>query len=115
MRRTLAALLLVTIVVTAACTSDRSTTGSEESTGKDQAPAAKGDFGSLKDVCQPGKAAGATAQGVTAQHIQAGVITDFGFTKEREFIDAAEVFTKWCNAAGGINGRPVTFKVRDTN
>jgi ABC-type branched-subunit amino acid transport system substrate-binding protein len=52
-----------------------------------------------------------TAQGVTNSEIKIGVFSDVGFTKNPEFVDAAKVFTSWCNDAGGINGRklvPVT-------
>jgi hypothetical protein len=51
---------------------------------------------------------------VTASQIQVGVFTDVGFTKDSEFIDAAKVFTSWCNAAGGINGRKLVAKTHDT-
>jgi hypothetical protein len=71
------------------------------------------DFADLKNVCQPGEAKGATAQGVTDTTITLGTFTDFGFTKNREFIDAADVFTRWCNDAGGINGRKLAYTVRD--
>ena len=72
-----------------------------------------GDFGNLKDVCGPGDAKGATAQGVTDDEIRLGTISDPGFTGRpglnQELFDATQVFTEWCNAAGGINGR--TLKV----
>ena len=32
---------------------------------------------------------------------------------EREFFDVAEAFTKWCNAAGGINGRKLVLDKYD--
>jgi ABC-type branched-subunit amino acid transport system substrate-binding protein len=73
----------------------------------------KADFQSLTNVCQPGDGGGDTAQGVTAKEIKVGVVTDFGFTQNREFINAAEAFTKWCNDAGGINGRKLGFNTRD--
>jgi ABC-type branched-subunit amino acid transport system substrate-binding protein len=53
--------------------------------------------------------------GVTDTEIHVGTITDFGFTKNSELIDAAEAFTQWCNAAGGVNGRKLVSKTRDTN
>ncbi|MGI5460343.1 ABC transporter substrate-binding protein [Streptomyces sp. CA-249302] len=73
-----------------------------------------GDFGDLKKVCGPGDAKSATAQGVTADTINLGVMSDVGFTKNSEFGDTAKVFTSWCNAAGGINGRKVVATVRDS-
>ncbi|MFI9833150.1 ABC transporter substrate-binding protein [Streptomyces sp. NPDC051913] len=76
--------------------------------------AASGDFGDLKGVCGGGTAKSAPAQGVTADEIKLGVFTDLGFTKKSEFVDAAKVFTSWCNAAGGINGRKLVATTHDT-
>jgi hypothetical protein len=108
------------LLLTAAACRDSSDTATETETeteataGGDAATeTASGDFGSLTNVCQDGDGGGATAQGVTAEAIQLGVLTDFGFTQNREFIDTAEAFTSWCNAAGGINGRELTFQPRD--
>ncbi len=42
------------------------------------------------------------------------MFTDVGFTKNSELIDAAKVFTSWCNANGGINGRKIVADTRDT-
>ncbi|GAA4810886.1 ABC transporter substrate-binding protein [Streptomyces ziwulingensis] len=76
--------------------------------------AASADFGTLKDVCGPGEAGESSVRGVTDQKIQVGVMTDVGFTKKSEFVDAAKVFTSWCNDAGGINGREIEPVTRDT-
>jgi ABC-type branched-subunit amino acid transport system substrate-binding protein len=73
-----------------------------------------GDFGSLKAVCQAGSASGAPGQGVTSTDIQIGVLTDQGFTKDPQLANAAKVFTAWCNAAGGINGRKLVANMHDT-
>jgi ABC-type branched-subunit amino acid transport system substrate-binding protein len=78
------------------------------------ASSAAGDFGSLKNVCQGGSASGATDQGVTSTDIQIGVLTDQGFTKDPQLANAAKVFTSWCNAAGGINGRKLVANMHDT-
>ncbi|MFI2557089.1 ABC transporter substrate-binding protein [Nocardia farcinica] len=72
------------------------------------------DFGDLKGVCQGGAPSGSPAQGVTAGEIAIGVPTDMGFTKKSELVDAAYVFTSWCNAAGGVNGRRLVVNVRDS-
>ena len=81
------------------------------------AAAAPGDFGSLKAVCGPGDAKGATAQGVTDDTIDVGTISDPGFVGRpglnQEMFDASEVFVKWCNDAGGINGRKLKDTERD--
>ncbi|WP_288050248.1 ABC transporter substrate-binding protein [Nocardia sp.] len=74
-----------------------------------------GNFGDLSSICHEGATTSAPTRGVTATEIKVGVFSDIGFTKQSEFVDAAEVFTSWCNAAGGINGRKILAEVRDTN
>jgi len=76
--------------------------------------AASGSFGSLAGVCQSGKASGATDQGVTSGQITVGVLTDQAFTKIPDLVNAAQVFTDWCNAAGGINGRKLVASIGQT-
>ena len=44
----------------------------------------------------------------------AGVLTDVGFTKDPELETTAKVFTSWCNAAGGIDGRKLVADIHDT-
>lgn len=82
--------------------------GTTTTTGGAAAPA---DFGTLKNVCHTGTPGASPSQGVSATDIKLGVFTDMGFNKSSEFVDAAKVFTAWCNDNGGINGRklvPVT-------
>jgi ABC-type branched-subunit amino acid transport system substrate-binding protein len=74
---------------------------------------ATGDFGDLKGICGKGSPSGSPAQGVTASEIQVGTMTDLGFTQNSEYVDAAKVFTSWCNDAGGINGRKLVSETRD--
>ncbi len=75
--------------------------------------AGKGDFGDLKGICGPGNASGATSRGVTNTEIHIGVTADPGAAAapglEQEFFDTGDAFTKWCNAAGGINGRKIVL------
>ncbi len=77
------------------------------------ATAAAGDFGTLKGVCGPGTPKGPAARGLTDTTIRIGVNSDAGAQAapgiEQEFFDASEAFTKWCNAAGGINGRRIVI------
>jgi Periplasmic binding protein len=79
---------------------------------------ATGDFGTLKNVCQPGDASGATTQGVTNDSIRVATFSDRGFSGRpglnQELFDSGEVFTKWCNDQGGINGRKIVLDERDT-
>jgi ABC-type branched-subunit amino acid transport system substrate-binding protein len=75
------------------------------------ASASPGDFGTLKKICGPGTQTTATERGVTATEIHIGVTADPGAAAapglEQEFFDTADGFSKWCNAAGGINGRKI--------
>lgn len=112
-----AALLAAALLAVAGCGGHDD---AAESDGGDGTPtkaaqqASSGDFGDLKGVCGSGTAKSAPAQGVTADEIKVGVFSDIGFTKKSEFIDAAKVFTSWCNAAGGINGRKLVATTRDS-
>ncbi|MEV0685396.1 ABC transporter substrate-binding protein [Nocardia sp. NPDC050378] len=109
-QRTVVALLAVALLA-AGCGRD---SGAREDGPGAPAPAASGDFGTLTDVCSPGTPGISQAQGVTATEIEVGVFSDIGFTKNPDFVDAAKVFTSWCNAAGGINGRRIVTNLRDT-
>ena len=90
--------------------------GGEEAGGEGGAAStqsASNSFGDLTDVCQSGSAKGSPAQGVTDTEIKVGVFSDVGFTKNPEFVNAAKVFTSWCNELGGINGRKIVANTRD--
>ena len=86
-----------------------STAPSAAKTSANAVPA--GDFGTLKGICGPGSAKGATSRGVTDTEIHVAVTADPGAAAapglEQEFFDAGAGFSKWCNAAGGINGRKI--------
>jgi hypothetical protein len=77
-----------------------------------------GDFGTLKAVCGPGNASGATDLGVTNTSINVATMADPGATVspglDQELFDAASGFVKWCNAAGGILGRKLNLHLRDS-
>lgn len=111
--RTLVALAAIALLA-AGCSGrgDDAGGGSSEDTAA-QTSTASGSFGDLTDVCGPGNPTTASAQGVTADEIQVGVFTDLGFNKNPEFVDAANVFTSWCNEAGGINGRKLVPNIHD--
>ncbi len=92
--------------------------GDTTSTTGGGAPTAKSaDFGTLTDVCQKGKPSGSPTQGVTPTEIRIGTFSDAGFVGRQglnqEFFDTAEVFAKWCNDRGGINGRSIVIDQRD--
>jgi hypothetical protein len=77
----------------------------------------KGDFGTLRGVCSPGNAKGATEQGVTDTTITIGTMSDPGTTVRlglnQELFDTSVAFAGWCNAAGGILGRKIKLNQRD--
>ena len=87
--------------------------GTEDDGGSAASSVPKRDFGTLKDVCGPGEPKPSASQGVTDTEIKVGVFTDMGFSKKPEMVDAAKVFTEWCNAAGGIDGRKIVPVTRD--
>jgi ABC-type branched-subunit amino acid transport system substrate-binding protein len=102
----------------------RSSSGPQASPSATAAPssssstaAAVGSFGTLKDVCGPGSAKGATSRGVTDTTIDIATFSDTGNSIspgiEQEFFDTGDAFVKWCNAAGGINGRKILLHKRD--
>ena len=107
-------------VLAAGCGRSDSPTGSAStsSTSASATTAASGDFGTLTDVCQQGDASGSTAPGVTSSEIKVGTFADPGFVGrpglDQELFDTAEVFSKWCNAAGGINGRKIVVNQHDS-
>jgi ABC-type branched-subunit amino acid transport system substrate-binding protein len=113
------ALVLALALVAAACgrsdNTSSSTTTSTKKSGSGSAMSA--DFGTLKDVCQPGNPSGSPAQGVTPTEIKIATFSDVGFAGrpglDREFFDTADVFSKWCNDLGGINGRKIVVDQRD--
>ncbi|MDX3382272.1 ABC transporter substrate-binding protein [Streptomyces niveiscabiei] len=114
MRRMLIGAATAVAVLLAGC-STRSGDGPGTDFAQRSSPATEksSDFGTLKDVCGPGTAKASSVQGVTDDEIQVGVMSDIGFTKRSEFVDAAKVFTSWCNDAGGINGRDLAPVTRD--
>ena len=91
-----------------------SSSTSSSGTGPTSSTASGPAFGTVTDACHGGSATGATDQGVTSSQILAGVLTDVGFTKDPQLETTAKVFTDWCNAAGGIDGRKVVADIHDT-
>ncbi len=85
--------------------------GSASASASTAAAAGPGDFGTLKKICGPGTPSGGSGRGLTSSSIRIGVTSDPGNTAapglEQEFFDTADAFSKWCNAAGGINGRKI--------
>jgi hypothetical protein len=80
-------------------------------------PAAQADFGDLTRVCRPGSPSGSPTTGVSADQVHIATFSDTGFVGRpglnQEFFDTAEVFSRWCNANGGIDGRTIVVDERD--
>ena len=113
-------------LVGAACSSHSSSTSSTTAAGPattagaaptTAAAAGPGDFGSLKAVCGPGNATGATDKGVTNTDIRVATMSDPGATVlpglNIELFQESQAFVDWCNAAGGIEGRKLILDKRD--
>ncbi|MEI8335889.1 MAG: ABC transporter substrate-binding protein [Actinomycetes bacterium] len=105
-------------LVSAGCSrSDSGPDNAGTTGGGGKTATASGAFGSLTDICGPGNAKGATARGVTDTEIRVGTVADPGFSGRpglnQELFDSATVFTKWCNAAGGIAGRQIKVDLLD--
>jgi ABC-type branched-subunit amino acid transport system substrate-binding protein len=119
------AIVALLALVGAACGRSDAPEGAESAgaspstTSTTAGPAApkSGDFGTLTDVCQRGAPSGAPAQGVTADAITVGTFADPGTEfrpgLNQELFDVATVFSRWCNARGGINGRKIVVDEHD--
>jgi ABC-type branched-subunit amino acid transport system substrate-binding protein len=94
-----------------------STTGAASKLAPSSSAVAAGEFGSLKKVCAPGPGTGGSGRGIEGKAIHVGVLGDPGAAAApglgQEFFDVANAFTKWCNAAGGINGRTIVVDTLD--
>jgi ABC-type branched-subunit amino acid transport system substrate-binding protein len=81
------------------------------------AAAGKGDFGDLKAICGPGTATGGSGRGISATSIKVGTMADPGASVAPglggDFFDVSTSFVKWCNDAGGINGRKIELTKYD--
>ena len=68
-------------------------------------------------ICGSGSGGGSTARGVSSKSIDIATFADPGNTVQPglnvEFFQAAAAFAKWCNAAGGIDGRKIVVHDRD--
>ncbi len=101
-----------------------STTGADSGSSTTVAGPGPGDFGTLTDVCGPNEGGGEVpagdggdTQGISSDTIVVGTVADPGFTGRQglnqEIFDTATAFVKWCNAAGGINGKQLEVNLHD--
>ncbi|MDI2131601.1 ABC transporter substrate-binding protein [Yinghuangia seranimata] len=123
--------MVVPLLFVAACSrsgADRIAEGNVGGGGGGNQPAAApkgmpagGDFGDLKGLCGPRpadwKPSGNQSRGVTDNEIAVTTMGDPGNQMQpglgQEFFDMADAFSKWCNDAGGINGRKIKVNKRD--
>lgn len=89
--------ILVALIAIAALAAGCSRSGGGRQENEHSTTATSADFGTLPNLCRAGTLSGATGRGVSADSITLGVFTDMGFTKNSELVDAANVFTSWCN------------------
>jgi DNA gyrase inhibitor GyrI len=68
-------------------------------------------------ICGNGSGGDSTVRGVSAKSIDVAVFTDATNTVQpgldNEFPQFANAFAKWCNAAGGIDGRHIVIDTED--
>jgi ABC-type branched-subunit amino acid transport system substrate-binding protein len=68
-------------------------------------------------ICGSGSGGASTVRGVSSKSLNIATFSDAGNTVQPglnvEFFQAAGAFAKWCNAAGGINGRKIVVHQRD--
>jgi ABC-type branched-subunit amino acid transport system substrate-binding protein len=116
----------VTFTALAACGRSSSSGGTNTPSGSASAStsasasaqaAGPGDFGTLKKICGPGNATGGSGRGISASAIKVGTMSDTGSSVApglgQEFFDVGTAFVKWCNDAGGINGRKIQLTEYD--
>ena len=121
MKRTAALIACVALGAAACNRSDAPKTatksGETTSTSAGGSKGGAATFGDLTDVCQGGSPSGSPTSGVSPDAIRVATFSDTGFFGRpglnQEFFDAAEVFSKWCNDHGGINGRKIVVDPRD--
>ncbi|HVM65739.1 MAG TPA: hypothetical protein VMU14_12820, partial [Acidimicrobiales bacterium] len=122
MRTSMAVVGVSLALIGAACSSHASSSSSTTAHVAATAPTTAagpgpGDFGTLKAVCGPGNASGATDKGVTDTEIRAATMSDPGNTAvpglDIELFQESQAFVDWCNAAGGILGRKIVLDKRD--
>jgi ABC-type branched-subunit amino acid transport system substrate-binding protein len=119
-RRASGVVVVTVMLVLAGCSrsdSDSSSTSTTSGSTPAAAPASSASFGTLKDVCQKGSGNDASDTGVTSDSIKVATFSDAGATirpgLNQELFDAADVFSKWCNDHGGINGRRIEVVKED--
>ena len=111
------AVVAVVALVGVACGRSDGSTAKNDDTSSTNSSGKSADFGTLKNVCQPGKPSGSPTTGVSPTEIHVATFSDTGFPGRpglnQEFFDTADTFAAWCNDRGGINGRKIVVDKRD--
>ena len=78
---------------------------------------ANGEWPGVGKICETGTGGSSTVRGVGPKSLNIAVFNDASNTVEpgleKEFVQFANAFASWCNAAGGINGRHIVIHNRD--
>ena len=78
---------------------------------------ASGVWPGVGQICGPGPGGASSVRGVSTKAINVAVFTDAANTVQPgldvEFPQFAGAFAKWCNAAGGIDGRQIVVDTED--
>jgi ABC-type branched-subunit amino acid transport system substrate-binding protein len=124
-RAALAAGTAVVMLTAVACSHSSATSAPPASSGSPSATSSAGTSGlSVKGawpgvgkICEPGAGGASSVRGVGPKTIHIAVFNDAANTiqpgLEVEFLQQAQAFAAWCNAAGGINGRAIVIDDRD--
>ena len=102
----------VVLISTATLTSTSAASAAERASGS-----AGGVWPGVGQICGKGPGGASNVRGVSNKAIHVAVFTDANNTVQPgldvEFPQFANVFAKWCNAAGGIDGRHIVIDTHD--
>ena len=91
--------------------------GSVATAAERSSSSAKGVWPLVGQICSSGTGGSSSVRGVSDKAIHIAVFNDAGNTVQPgldiEFPQFAKAFAKWCNAAGGINGRQIVIDDED--
>jgi hypothetical protein len=109
--------MLLSIGILAGCSSTSSGGNATSTTSAATTAKADGVWPGVGKICGSGSGGSSTVRGVSSNAINIGVFTDASNTAQPgldvEFPQFADAFAKWCNAAGGINGRKIVVNTHD--
>jgi ABC-type branched-subunit amino acid transport system substrate-binding protein len=111
------AILLSLVVAAASLVVSTGVTVGSSSAASAATVSTNGTWPGVGKICGSGSGGASSTRGVSSNSINIATFGDPGNTVQPgldiEFFQAAGAFAKWCNAAGGINGRKVVVHNRD--